>query len=81
MYSSGTIAIGNTVKNSLGHLVLEWHERLFRFYTFENNLIYNPRGLYLDQSYHPRTVNVFERNNILYNSSGVQFQVSREKVF
>ena len=62
MYSSGTIAIGNTVKNSLEHLVLElvW-KTLPDFTLLENNLIYNPRGLYLDQSpYHPRTVNVLK---------------------
>ena len=81
MYSSGTIAIGNTVKNSLGAFGVGIGMKDSSDFTLlENNLIYNPRGLYLDQSpYHPRTVNVFERNNILYNSSGVQFQVSRER--
>ena len=81
MYSSGTIAIGNTIKNSLGAFgVGIGMKDSSNFTLLENNLIYNPRGLYLDQSpYHPRTVNIFERNNILYNSSGIQFQVSRER--
>lgn len=81
MYSSGTIAISNTVKNSLGAFgVGIGMKDSSNFTLLENNLIYNPRGLYLDQSpYHPRTVNIFERNNILYNSSGIQFQVSRER--
>lgn len=81
MYSSGTIAIGNTVRNSLGAFGVGIGMKDSSDFTLlENNLIYNPRGLYLDQSpYHPGTVNVFERNNILYNVSGVQFQVSRER--
>ena len=81
MYSSGTIAIGNTVKNSLGAFGVGIGMKDSSDFTLlENNLIYNPRGLYLDQSpYHPRTVNVLKEIIFWYNSSGVQFQVSRER--
>lgn len=81
MYSSGVVAIGNTVRGSLGSFGVGIGMKDSSGFTLiENNLIYNPRGLYIDQSpYHPGTVNIFERNNILYNSSGIQFQVSRER--
>jgi len=81
MYSSGTIAIRNTVRNSIGSFgVGIGMKDSSNFTLLENNLIYNPRGLYIDQSpYQPGTINIFERNNILYNSNGIQFQVSRER--
>lgn len=81
MYSNGTTAINNTVKNSLGAFgVGIGMKDSSNFTLIDNSLIYNARGLYLDQSpYQPRTINIFERNKILYNSSGIQFQVSRER--
>ncbi|MCT7553909.1 nitrous oxide reductase family maturation protein NosD [Aliarcobacter butzleri] len=81
MYSNGTTAINNTIKNSLGAFgVGIGMKDSSNFTLIDNNLIYNARGLYLDQSpYQPRTINIFERNKILYNSNGIQFQVSRER--
>ncbi len=81
MYSSGSIVQNNTVKNAIGPFgVGIGMKDTSNFTLLDNNLIYNSRGLYIDQSpYQPGTINVFERNNILYNSSGVQFQVSRER--
>lgn len=81
MYSSGSIVQNNTVKNAIGPFgVGIGIKDTSNFTLLDNNLIYNSRGLYIDQSpYQPGTINVFERNSILYNSSGVQFQVSRER--
>lgn len=81
MYSSGSIVQNNTVKNAIGPFgVGIGMKDTSNFTLLDNNLIYNSRGLYIDQSpYQPGTINVFERNSILYNSSGVQFQVSRER--
>lgn len=81
MYSKGTVVVGNTVKNSIGSFGLGVGMKdSSGFYLRDNTLIYNGRGLYLDQSPHePGTVNTYENNNILYNSVGVQFHATGEK--
>jgi nitrous oxidase accessory protein len=81
MYSSGTTAINNTIRNSIGAFgVGIGMKDSSNFTLLDNTIIYNARGLYIDQSpFQPGTINRYERNKILYNSSGVQFQVSREK--
>lgn len=81
MYSKGTVVINNTVKNSIGSFGLGIGMKdSSSFYLRNNTLIYNARGLYLDQSPHePNTVNTYEKNNILYNSVGVQFHATAEK--
>lgn len=81
MYSSGTTAINNTVRNSIGAFgVGIGMKDSSNFTLLDNTIIYNARGLYIDQSpFQPGSVNRYERNKILYNSNGVQFQVSREK--
>lgn len=81
MYSSGTTAINNTVRNSIGPFgVGIGMKDSSNFTLLDNNMIYNARGLYIDQSpYQPGSTNIYDRNKILYNSHGIQFQVSRER--
>lgn len=81
MYSNGTVVLNNTVKNSIGSFGLGIGMKdSSRFYLYNNTLIHNARGLYLDQSPHePNTVNTYKNNNILYNSVGVQFHATAEK--
>jgi nitrous oxidase accessory protein len=81
MFSSGTTAINNTIRNSVGSFGVGIGLKDSSDFTLtNNNIIYNARGLYIDQSpFQPGTLNVYKNNKILYNTSGVQFQVSREK--
>lgn len=81
MYSSGTTAIRNTVRNSVGSFgVGIGMKDSSNFIIQDNDIIYNARGLYIDQSpFQPNTTNLYERNNIIYNSNGIQFQATREK--
>ncbi len=81
MYSSGTTAIRNTVRNSVGSFgVGIGIKDSSNFVIQDNDIIYNARGLYIDQSpFQPGTTNLYERNNILYNSNGIQFQATRER--
>jgi nitrous oxidase accessory protein len=81
MFSSGTTAINNTIRNSVGSFgVGIGMKDSSDFKLINNDIVYNARGLYIDQSpFQPGTINTYEGNKILYNTSGVQFQVSREK--
>lgn len=81
MFSSGTTAINNTIRNSVGSFGVGIGMKDSSDFTLINNdIIYNARGLYIDQSpFQPGTINIYKNNKILYNTSGVQFQVSREK--
>lgn len=81
MFSSGTTAINNTIRNSVGAFGVGIGMKDSSDFTITNNdIVYNARGLYIDQSpFQPGTLNVYKNNKILYNTSGVQFQVSREK--
>jgi nitrous oxidase accessory protein len=81
MFSSGTTAINNTIRNSVGAFGVGIGMKDSSDFTLTNNdIVYNARGLYIDQSpFQPGTINTYKGNKILYNTSGVQFQVSREK--
>lgn len=81
MYSSGTTAIGNTIRNSIGSFgVGIGMKDSSNFTLIDNDIIYNARGIYIDQSpFQPGTTNIYKKNKILYNSSGIQFQALREK--
>ncbi|NLC28481.1 MAG: nitrous oxide reductase family maturation protein NosD [Campylobacteraceae bacterium] len=81
MYSSGAIAIRNTVSNSIGAFGVGLGMKDASGFTItDNDIIYNARGIYIDQSpFQPNMPNVYERNRILYNSNGVEFQGVREK--
>lgn len=78
MYSSGTTAINNTIKNSIGSFgVGIGMKDASNFKLYNNTLVYNARGLYIDQSpYQPGSVNSYEKNNILYNTVGIQFHAT-----
>ena len=58
MYSSGSIVQNNTVKNAIGPFgVGIGMKDTSNFTLLDNNLIYNSRGLYIDQSpYQPGTI-------------------------
>lgn len=75
MYSQDTIAIGNTVRNSLGTTGLGIGLKDCSNYKIrDNTIIYCARGLYLDRSpFEPDTTNEIEENRILYNSEGIHF--------
>jgi nitrous oxidase accessory protein len=81
MYSNGSTAIGNTIKNSIGSFGIGIGMKdTSNFKLYNNTLTHNARGLYIDQSpYQPGSVNIFEKNNILYNSIGVQFHGTTER--
>jgi nitrous oxidase accessory protein len=81
MFSNGTTAVNNTIRNSVGAFGVGIGMKDSSDFTISNNdIVYNARGLYIDQSpFQPGTINVYKGNKILYNTSGVQFQVSREK--
>ena len=76
MYSQNIAAFNNTIGNSTGTFGLGIGLKECSDFTIEdNNIVYNARGIYLDQSpYQPGSVNIFKRNKILYNSNAVQFQ-------
>ncbi len=81
MYSSGTTAINNTIKNSTGAFgVGIGMKDSSNFTLIDNKIIYNARGIYIDQSpFQPNTTNIYKNNKILYNSNAIQFQALREK--
>lgn len=80
MYSNGTTAINNTIKNSIGFGVGIGMKESSNFKIINNTLIYNARGFYIDDSpFQPGTTNIYENNNILYNSIGIQLHAIREK--
>jgi nitrous oxidase accessory protein len=75
MHSKDTIATGNIIKNSLGTTGLGIGLKDCSNYTLTNNtVIYCARGLYIDRSpFEPDTFNYISKNNILYNSEGINF--------
>lgn len=80
MYSNGTTALYNTVKNSIGFGVGIGMKESSNFKILHNTLIYNARGFYIDDSpFQPGTTNIYEHNNILYNSVGIQLHAIRER--
>lgn len=82
MYSRGIQATNNTIQNSIGAFGIGLGFKDCSDFIVENNsVIYNARGIYLDQSpYQPDGVSFLKNNNILYNSNAIQFQGMREKV-
>ncbi|MDR2080975.1 MAG: nitrous oxide reductase family maturation protein NosD [Campylobacteraceae bacterium] len=83
MYSHDITARNNTIKNSSGVFGVGLGLKdSSNFIIEDNSIIYNARGIFLDQSpYIQGSVNIFRRNNILYNANAVQFMGSREKSF
>lgn len=83
MYSSGSIAQNNIVRNSIGAFGVGIGMKDTSNFTIKNNtIIYNARGLYIDQSpFQPGTTNHYEGNHILYNTVGIQFHATQHKSF
>lgn len=81
MFSSDNIARRNIVRNADGaYGVGIGMKDSSNFRVTDNKVIYNARGFYLDQSpYQPGSLNVFENNDIEYNSIGVQFHATQLK--
>lgn len=81
MYSEGTTARNNTVKNSVGSFGVGIGMKDASNFTLkENTVIYNARGFYIDQSpFQPGSVNRYEGNRILYNTTGVQFHATQHR--
>lgn len=80
MYSKDTIAIGNTVKSSLGATGMGIGLKDVSNFTIKNNtVIYCAQGLYIDRSpFEPDTHNWIESNKILYNSEALHFHSMSE---
>lgn len=76
MFSRGSIVRRNLVANSTGAFGLGFGMKDTSDFLIENNTImYNSRGLYLDNSpYDPDTINTYKNNQILYNTVAVQTQ-------
>lgn len=81
MFSSGSTARNNQVLNSTGAFGVGIGMKDTSDFILENNvLMYNARGLYIDQSpFQPDTVNIYEKNRILYNTVGIQFHATQHK--
>jgi len=75
MYSKDTIAIGNTVKSSLGATGMGIGLKDVSNFTLKDNtVIYNAQGIYIDRSpFEPDTKNWIEDNKVLYNSEAIHF--------
>jgi nitrous oxidase accessory protein len=75
MYSQDTIAIGNTVKSSLGATGMGIGLKDASNFTLKNNtILYCAQGLYIDRSpFEPGTNNWIEENKILYNAEALHF--------
>jgi len=80
MYSKDTIAIGNTVKSSLGATGMGIGLKDVSNFTIKDNtIIYCAQGLYIDRSpFEPGTHNWIESNKILYNSEALHFHSMSE---
>jgi nitrous oxidase accessory protein len=80
MYSKDTIAIGNTVKSSLGATGMGIGLKDVSNFTLENNtVLYNAQGMYIDRSpFEPDTNNFIRGNKILYNAEALHFHLLSE---
>ena len=75
MYSEDSIAIGNTVKSSLGATGMGIGLKdVSNFILKDNTVIYCAQGLYIDRSpFEPDTNDTITNNKILYNSEAIHF--------
>ena len=81
MFSSGTTARKNQVLNSTGTFGVGIGMKDTSDFIIQDNILaYNARGLYIDQSpFQPGTTNIYERNEIIYNTIGIQFHATQHK--
>jgi len=75
MYSKDTIAIGNTIKSSLGATGMGIGLKDVSNFTLKDNtIIYCAQGIYIDRSpFEPDTNNWLIGNKVLYNSEAIHF--------
>ncbi|RLA83472.1 MAG: nitrous oxide reductase family maturation protein NosD [Epsilonproteobacteria bacterium] len=75
MYSQDSIAIGNTIKSSLGATGMGIGLKDVSNFTLKDNtIIYCAQGLYIDRSpFEPDTNDWITNNKILYNSEAIHF--------
>ena len=80
MYSKDTIAIGNTIKSSLGATGMGIGLKdVSNFILKDNTIIYCAQGIYIDRSpLEPDTNNWIENNKILYNAEAMHFHSMSE---
>jgi nitrous oxidase accessory protein len=80
MYSKDTIAIGNTIKSSLGATGMGIGLKDVSNFTLKDNtVIYCAQGIYIDRSpFEPDTHNWIEDNRILYNAEALHFHSMSE---
>ena len=81
MYSNGTLAQNNTIRSSIGSFGVGLGMKDSSNFTVRNNtILYNARGIYIDQSpFQPGTLNRYENNRVLFNAVGVQFHATQER--
>jgi len=75
MYSQDTIAIGNTIQNSLGATGMGLGLKDVSNFTIKDNtILYCAQGIYIDRSpFEPNTNNWIKNNKIMYNSEAIHF--------
>ncbi|MFT5662121.1 MAG: nitrous oxidase accessory protein [Sulfurimonas sp.] len=80
MYSKDTIAIGNTIKSSLGATGMGIGLKDVSNFTLKDNtIIYCAQGIYIDRSpFEPDTHNWILDNKILYNAEAIHFHSMSE---
>jgi len=80
MYSKDTVAIGNTIKSSLGATGMGIGLKdVSNFILKDNTVIYCAQGIYIDRSpLEPDTHNWIEDNKILYNAEALHFHSMSE---
>ncbi len=80
MYSKDTVAIGNTIKSSLGATGMGIGLKDVSNFTLEDNtIIYCAQGIYIDRSpFEPDTYNWITGNKILYNAEAIHFHSMSE---
>ncbi len=79
MYSQGCMVRNNRVSYSSGSYGIGTGLKEASDFKFENNIFsHNARGIYTDNSpYQPNTVNTFTRNQIIYNTTGIQLHATQ----
>ena len=75
MYSQDSIAVGNTIKSSLGATGMGIGLKdVSNFILKDNTIIYCAQGLYIDRSpFEPDTNDWITNNKILYNAEAIHF--------
>ena len=81
MFSQGSLVENNTISHSNGAFGVGIGMKDTSDFIIKNNVLSNnARGFYIDQSpFQPGSVNVYEGNQILYNTAGLHFHATLHK--